>query len=111
MNNRLWLIVSVSLFLAAYLIGAMLVEGPAAAQAPVLPEARYKMEVVHKTEGISSVFVMDVHTGQVWVRSTHHTVTGWTDMGSPTIKKPARGEARASKEHDQGPGHEHDHDH
>jgi hypothetical protein len=57
---------------------------PGTAQPPAAPSTpgRYQMQVLG-SNSVSTVFVLDTHTGQTWYRQTLHGVTGWTDMGSP----------------------------
>jgi hypothetical protein len=47
---------------------------------PVHP-GRYQMQVLG-SNSVSTVFVVDTHTGQTWYRQTLSSSTGWTDMGS-----------------------------
>lgn len=82
--SRLWT-AAVAVLAAAALVVSLSRPGTAQPPAgtPAVP-GRYQMQVVGR-DTISSVFVLDTHTGHTWYRSTHYNDAKWTDMGSPTI--------------------------
>jgi hypothetical protein len=57
--------------------------------APLHP-GRYQMQVLGGNS-VSTVFVLDTHTGQTWYRTTHYNDKAWSDMGSPKTLPAAKG--------------------
>jgi len=47
---------------------------------PAVP-GRYQTQALG-SNSVSTVFVLDTHTGQTWYRQTLSSSTGWSDMGS-----------------------------